>query len=67
MKNYNLLVVILLAVFVTSCNDEKEDLFSINENALKAQYFQKDQLSLEILNPTSELVQVKEQLNFHLH
>ena len=56
MKNYNLLVVILLAVFVTSCNDEKEDLFSINENALKAQYFQKDQLSLEILNPKSEKI-----------
>ena len=56
MKNYNLLVVILLAIFVTSCNDEKEDLFSINENALKAQYFQKDQLSLEILNPKSEKI-----------
>lgn len=56
MKKHNLLVVILLAITVVNCNGEKEDLFSINENALKAQYFQKDQLSLEVLNPKSEKI-----------
>ncbi|MES2748400.1 MAG: glutaminyl-peptide cyclotransferase [Bacteroidota bacterium] len=56
MKKYNLLAVILLAVFVSNCGGTSETFFSINEDILKAQYFQKDKLSLEILNPTTQKI-----------
>jgi glutaminyl-peptide cyclotransferase len=56
MKNYNGLVVILLAVLVGSCSSTKEDLFSINESALKAQYLQKESVQLEISNLQSEKI-----------
>jgi glutamine cyclotransferase len=56
MKKYNVLAVILLAVLAWNCNDTKETFLTINQDALKAQYFQKDALSLEILNPKSQKV-----------
>jgi glutaminyl-peptide cyclotransferase len=56
MKKYNVLAVILLGFFVCNCGGTKEVFFTINEDALQAQYFQKDDLSLEILNPKSQKI-----------
>lgn len=56
MKKYNQLAVILLGVLITSCAGTKEDLFSIKEDALKAQYTQNESLPLEILNPKGEKI-----------
>ena len=56
MKKYNVLAVILLAVLVCNCNGTKETFLTINQDALKAQYFQKDALSLEILNPKTQKI-----------
>ena len=56
MKKYNLLAIILLALLLFNCVGTKESSFSINEEAIKAQYFQKDNLSLEILNPKAEKI-----------
>lgn len=56
MKNYNGLVVILLAVVLGSCSGAKEDFFSINEGILKAQYTQKESVGFEISNLKSENV-----------
>lgn len=56
MKKYNLLAVILLGVLITNCGGTKDDLFSIKEDALKAQYTQNESLSLEILNPNGEKI-----------
>jgi len=53
MKKYNLLAVILLASLSTvSCLDKtaSENLFSFNENVLKAQYTPKETLKLEVVN-----------------
>ena len=56
MKKYNVLAVILLAIFVSNCTGTKETFLTINQDALKAQYFQKDALSLEILNPKTQKI-----------
>ncbi len=56
MKKYKVLAIILLGVFVCNCSGTKETLLSINEDALKAQYFQKDKLSLEIVNPKNQKI-----------
>src|SRR6478672_1761397 len=56
MKKYNVLAVILLAVFVSNCGGEKETLLTINQEVLKAQYFQKDALLLEISNPKTQKI-----------
>ncbi len=56
MRKYNLLAIILLAVLVCNCGGTKETFLSINEAVLKAQYFQKDQLSLEIVNPKNQKI-----------
>ena len=56
MKKYNILAVILLAVLICNCIGTKETFLSINQDVLKAQYFQKDALSLEILNPKTQKV-----------
>ncbi len=50
MKNYKSLAVILLTQFIISCGGTKEELFSINENKLKTQYTNKDNLIIDILN-----------------
>ncbi|RAR69959.1 glutaminyl-peptide cyclotransferase [Flavobacterium aciduliphilum] len=53
MKKHNLLAVILLAsLSIMSCGDKKtaENLFSFNENKLKAQYTPKETLELDVLN-----------------
>ncbi len=56
MRKYNLLAIILLAVLVCNCGGTKETFLTINQDVLKAQYFQKDALSLEILNPKTQKV-----------
>ncbi len=56
MKKYNVLAVILLAFILCNCGGTKETFLTINQDALKAQYFQKDALSLEILNPKTQKV-----------
>jgi glutaminyl-peptide cyclotransferase len=56
MKKYNVLTVILLGILVSNCGGSKEVFFSLNKDILKAQYFQKDNLSLEILNPKSQKI-----------
>lgn len=56
MKKYNVLAVILLAAFLCNCSGTKESFLSLNQDVLKAQYFQKDNLSLEILNPKTQKV-----------
>jgi glutamine cyclotransferase len=56
MKKYNVLAVILLGVLISNCDSTKESVFSLNEDILKAQYFQKDNLSLEILNPKTQKI-----------
>lgn len=56
MKKYNLLAVILLAVLISNCGGTKETFFSIKEDVLKAQYIQKESLSLEIVNLKSEKI-----------
>jgi hypothetical protein len=56
MKKYNVLAVILLGVLFSNCYSTKESVFSLNEDILKAQYFQKDNLSLEILNPKTQKI-----------
>lgn len=53
MKKYNLFAIILLAAFATSCKTE-ENIFSLNEKLIKAQYSQKDRLSLDVLNPKKQ-------------
>ena len=53
MKKYNVLAVILLASLSTvSCLDKTtaENLFSFNENVLKAQYTLKETIKLEVVN-----------------
>jgi glutamine cyclotransferase len=53
MKKYNVLAVILLAsLSAVSCLDKTtaENLFSFNENVLKAQYTPKETLKLEVVN-----------------
>lgn len=56
MKKYNSLVFILLAISTIGCSGTKENLFSINEAVVKAQYTTKDALTLEILNPKAEKI-----------
>ena len=56
MKKYNVLAVILLAFLLCNCNGTKESFLTINQDVLKAQYFQKDKLDLEILNPKTQKV-----------
>lgn len=56
MKKHNSLAVILLAVFMFNCGGTKESSFSINEDVIKAQYFQEDELSLEIINPKTQKI-----------
>lgn len=56
MKKHNLLAVILLAALMSNCRGTGDTLFSINQDALKAQYFQKDKIALEILNPKAEKI-----------
>ncbi len=50
MKKYNLLAIILLAVSMVKCGGAGETLFTLNQDLIKAQYFQKDQLSLDVMN-----------------
>lgn len=50
MKKHNILAVILLAVLMANCKGTEETVFRLNEDLLKAQYAQKDQLSLDIIN-----------------
>ena len=53
MKNYNLLVTILLAILISSCGDslaEKETYFTFNESLLKQKYHPSEEINLELLN-----------------
>ena len=53
MKNYNVLVTILLAILISSCGDslaEKENFFSFNESVLKQKYNPSEQINLELVN-----------------
>ncbi len=56
MKKYNTLALICLGLAIGSCGGTKEDLFSINEEVLKAQYTTNDALKLELSNPKGEKI-----------
>jgi glutamine cyclotransferase len=56
MKNYKVLVVILLAGLSFSCKTTDDDFFTINESKIKAQYTTKDILNLEVDNPKTQKI-----------
>ncbi|MEC4050961.1 glutaminyl-peptide cyclotransferase [Flavobacterium sp. SUN046] len=56
MKKYNVLALISLGLLIVSCGGTKEDVFSINDSVLKAQYTTKDLLKLEMNNPKGEKI-----------
>jgi glutaminyl-peptide cyclotransferase len=59
MKNYNLLVTILLAIITVSCGDnqkEKESYFSFDENKMKAMYQANEKVEIALVNNKNKTI-----------
>ena len=59
MKNYKLLVTILLALTLANCGDDPKDretYFSFNENVLKSKYNSTEKINLELLNSKNKTI-----------